>query len=135
MTETTVIHEGDAEDPSVLAQAAVASVGVSAVAAVKADDANRTSEEANAKAENAEGMARAALQAPPGVSSDEARSIAREEAKALLIELERLKNEEEGPPTEVTVEKVTVDPQVLPPSVEDTQPKKRTFSDLWHGEE
>jgi hypothetical protein len=131
MGETTVTTvETPDEDPSVLAQAAVASVGVSAVAAVKAEDANQTAEEANARATSAQEMASAALSNPSGVSTDEARAIAREEAKALLIELERLKAEETAPTTEVTVE--TVDPQVLPPSVEDTQPKKRTISDWWH---
>ena len=130
MGETTVTTvETPDEDPSVLAQAAVASVGVSAVAAVKADDANATAEEANARAESAQMTASAALSRPEGLSSEEARSIAREEAKAILIELERLKTE--TPPPEVTV-KATVDPQVLPPSVEDQTPKKRTIADWWH---
>lgn len=134
MAETTVTTvETPDEDPSVLAQAAVASVGVSAVAAVKSEDALSTAEEANQRAEDAQSMASAALSAPQGVSDSEARAIAREEAKALLIELERLRAEET--PTEVTVEEVSVDPQVLPPSVEDVKPKKVTWADKWHGVE
>lgn len=118
MAETTVVttNEDPQEDGSVLAEAAVLSVGISAGAAIKADDANATADEANARAQGAQATADAALGvASTTISEDDARRIAREEYLAM-----QALDQESADETD-TVEVVEVEDlpeQVLPRSAQ-----------------
>lgn len=138
ITETTVVTSSEeVEDPSVLAQAAVASAALSGAAAVRANDANDTADEANARAQGAEALASASLAESASKPDEETtRRIAREEAAATLAALleEAAHHEPVRAPEPATTE---VDPQVLPPSVKkaNASGKRHRFADWYHGDE
>lgn len=125
--ETTVVTSGG-EDPSVLAEAAVASAAVAGAAAAQAADAHSTAEEAAAKADTA---LHVAASTPAGISPEEARRIAREEAEAYVGELAAAAKAAETEPAPATVEvtTTTVAPEVEPPSVTDAN--KNTGKKRW----
>ena len=116
MADTTVIthEEPDPEDPSVLAQAAVAAAALAGASAAKADDAQGDAESAESNAELAVHQAATAITvAETKVDESRAREIAREELLAALAEA--LQRQEPAPPPPVAE---PINPQVLPPSVE-----------------
>ncbi len=118
VTVTTTEHE----DPSVLAEAAVASAALSGAAIVKADDAQGDAAAADAKANAALAAASAASQeSSDKPTHEETRAIARAEAEAFarecqewndaVAEQEAAKEPQGEPETE------GVPDEVLPPSV------------------
>lgn len=139
-TETTVVTTSDPEgDPSVLAEAAVASATVAGASLERASHATAEAEEATRSAEDAQGAAYRALDvAVNKISEERAREIAREELAAILSKAETL--EEEAETLEVETEAPAVDPQVLPPSVakaNKTDQRKgflARLADTYHGE-
>ena len=142
-TETTVVtNTTEGEDPSVLAQAAVASAALSGAAAVKAGDASDTADEANLRAEGAQATANAALsESASKPNEEETRRIAREEAAATIAALVSAASEKTADPSPDPAG--SVDPQVLPPSVakaNGTGPSgerkhKSKFASWYYGEE
>lgn len=133
MTETTVItNEEPPEDPSVLAQAAVAAAALAGASAAKADDAQGDAESAEATSELALHQAGAAVSiASDKVDEERARQIAREELAAALFEALSQKttpppekSEGGGSPTTPPPENSEINPQVLPPSVEKANPTR-----------
>ena len=119
MTETTVItNDEPPEDPSVLAQAAVAAAALAGASAAKADDAQGDAQSAEAAADLALHEAgNARVEASTKVDEERARQIAREELVAALAEA--IKREPAPAPAPEPAE---VNPQVLPPSVEKANP-------------
>src|ERR1035437_7710770 len=115
--ETTVVttSEEPPEDPSVLAQAAVASAVLAGAATAKADGAQDDAAQANAKAEAAQATSSAALgMAASSVDEERARAIAREE-------YDLARNAELSVAAEPAVEAVEVEDlpeQVLPRSAQ-----------------
>ncbi len=131
MTETTVVTSGEGEDPSVLAEAAVAAAAVAGASAERASEAKDDAEVAGGKADLALHVAgNAEVEAASKVDEETARRIAREEAEAALVALlaKAKADVEPAPPTPAEGE---VNPQVLPPSVEKANETKRDGRSKW----
>lgn len=133
MTEV-IVSEPPAEDPSVLAQAAVAAAALSGAAAAKAGDAQDDAAQAQAAAAHAEDLAHTALAAPSGISEEEARRVAREEAEAYVATLVA---QAAATPPEPPAPTPPVDEGALaPPSVAKANKSgshKTRFADRWLG--
>jgi hypothetical protein len=118
VTVTTTEHE----DPSVLAQAAVAAAALAGAAAVRSQDASDDADEADAKADAALAQSNAQLaDAANKPTHEETRAIARAEAEAYARECQEWNDavaEQEAaiaPEGETNTEGVP--DEVLPPSV------------------
>lgn len=141
MPDVVVTHE-ESEDPSVLAQAAVASAAIAGASAATAQGASDEAAEARQLAEQAQSSADAAASMaanqPAGLSEEEARRIAREESERYLGELAA-----KAAATPPVVDNSAVDAQVqqpLPKSAEKAggstkKGKRGGWAKAWLGEE
>ena len=132
MTETTVVTSGEGEDPSVLAQAAVAAAAVAGASAERASEAKDDAEVAGGKADLALSVAGAAeAEASGKVDEETARRIAREEAESALVALLAKAQANVEPAPATPPPEGEVNPQVLPPSVEKANETKRDGRSKW----
>ena len=141
MPDVVVTHE-ESEDPSVLAQAAVASAAVAGASIAKAEGASDDAAEAKQLAQDAQSSANAAASMvasqPVGVSEEETRRIAREESERYLGELAA-----KAATTPPVVDNSVVDPQAqapLPKSAQkagggEKKSKRGGWAKAWLGEE
>lgn len=122
-------------DPSVLAEAAVAAAAVSGAAAAKADEASSDAEQAEATAGQAAILAAAAAsEAASKPSHDDVAAIVDERLSAFETNFKATLEEVLTSHAETTEPQGEPVKDTLPPSVEpEVKKKKRSFADRFYG--